>query len=100
MQIPVYIEPVNNGYRASTQTPIHLIGEGATEADAVGSLTNALEQRLQHGGKLISLQIAEKTTFQEVLHRVEENPLLLDFLQEIQAYRQQVNGVENEGGDE
>jgi predicted RNase H-like HicB family nuclease len=58
VEIPVLIEAVQgNGYRASTGQPLALVGEGATQEEALAKLRQALEARLAAGAQVVSLQL-------------------------------------------
>jgi predicted RNase H-like HicB family nuclease len=57
MQIPVLLEPVaSNGYRASTGQPLSVSAEGSTRAQALEQLRRALQDRLNAGAEIASLE--------------------------------------------
>ncbi len=59
MRIPVLIEPVaNNGFRARSGEPLPLSADGATADEAVRNLRAALDQQLQNGKQLRSVDLA------------------------------------------
>jgi predicted RNase H-like HicB family nuclease len=61
MEIPVLIEPVaGNGYRARGVEPFGLSAEGATREEVLAKLQQQLQERLQHGAQLLSLDVAGK----------------------------------------
>ena len=61
MQIPVLIEPVaGNGFRARGCEPFALVAEGATRQEALEKLREQLQQRLQGGAEIVSLQVQDQ----------------------------------------
>jgi predicted RNase H-like HicB family nuclease len=58
VNIQVLIEPIaGNGYRASTGEPLALCADGATKEEAVGKLRQMIDQRLQQGALLVSVDV-------------------------------------------
>jgi hypothetical protein len=58
MQFPIFIEPVaNNGYRASSGSPLALSADGATRDEALRNLQQQLRQRMQAGGEVATVEI-------------------------------------------
>jgi hypothetical protein len=58
MAIQVLIEPVaNNGFRARSGEPLPLTVEAPTREEALATLKQQLQERLQHGGELVSLPV-------------------------------------------
>ena len=93
MEIPVLLEPFATGYRASTHSPVPLSAEGGTEEAAMAALSTALQQRLQNGGKIRTLQMPDGETIHEIGARMRSNPLFPEFLQAIEDYRKVHNAV-------
>src|SRR5262249_5126114 len=60
MQIPVFIEPVeNNGFRARSGEPFGLSSEGATPDEAVRRLRGLVAARNAAGGRVVHIDIPE-----------------------------------------
>ena len=58
MQIPVLIEPVaGSGYRACGIGPEAAVAEGKTDAEALESLRQNLESRINAGARIVYLEI-------------------------------------------
>ncbi len=59
MEIPVVIEPAaGNGYLAKTGEPLALSMAGASREEALRNLKQAVQQRLQSGTTIASLDVA------------------------------------------
>ena len=92
MQIPVLIEPVaGNGYRARGGEPLALTADGATPAEALARLRQLLQERLQGGSRLVSLDLSsEENPWRNMAGMFQDDPLFDDWQQAIADYRQQV----------
>ncbi len=95
MEIAVLVEPSPTGYRASTQSPVPLAAEGATEFAAMNALNVALRKRLQNGGKIRTLTLTDTETTEEICARMRANPLYAEYEQAIEDYRKVANAVED-----
>lgn len=72
IQIPVFIEPIKEGagFRATGSDPFSVTAEGATEDEAVQNYRTAMATRLNHGTKVVAVDLAGNGAVHEA------NPLL------------------------
>jgi hypothetical protein len=58
MQIPILVEPVtNNGYRATSGSPLAVSAEGATRDEAIDKLQRLLRDRLGNGVEIVAAEV-------------------------------------------
>ena len=95
MEIAVLIEPSSTGYRASTQSPVTLTAEVATESAAMTALNVALRKRLQNGGKIRTLILTDTETTEEICARMRADPPHAEMEIAFEEYRKVVNAVED-----
>lgn len=57
MNIPVLIEPIVSGIRASSGVPFPVSAEGDSESDAIDRLREEIRSRMAVGSKLISMEV-------------------------------------------
>jgi hypothetical protein len=110
MEIPVFVEPLAVGFRASTQCPLPLSAEGASADEAVAALQAVLHQRVQSGGQVRTLfletdhrngnfpAIAPLTPQKveqilEAAQRLAADPLYDDWVRAVEEYRRENNTV-------
>ncbi len=93
MEMAVLVEPSPTGFRASTQSPVPLSAEGATESAAMSALTAVLREGLPNGGKIRMLHLQEMETMQVIAERMRNNPLHEEFEKAIEEYRKIANAV-------
>lgn len=96
MEITVLIEPVaNNGYRAKTGEPLPLTADGTTREEALRKLRELLNQRLRHGSELISVDLQADPADNPWLAMAgmydPNDPLVQDWLREVERYREEVD---------
>ena len=89
MQIPVLVEPIATGFRASTGSPLDLTAEGAT-------LKKNLTTRLQSGAKLRSLRVLDVDSMLAAGRSLAANPLFDDWVAAVEEYRRIHNTVPDE----
>ncbi len=92
MGIPILVEPVANGYRATTGGPLDLMAEASSTAQAVTDLRAKIARRLSAGAMLIEQPIPPAPTNARPLA---ENPLFDQWLEAVEEYRVAVE-VESE----
>src|SRR5438874_647334 len=90
MQIPVLIEPVaSNGYRVTTGQPLALTAEGATRAEALQHLRDALQNRLGAGAEVVPLELdVAAHPLSPYAGMFKDNPLFDAWQQAMADYRQ------------
>ena len=57
MEIPVFVEPIPTGFRASTGSPLPLTADGPTADTAVAAVQGLLAERLRTGGQVHTLTV-------------------------------------------
>ena len=94
MQIPVWIEPLpESGFRATSSLPLAITAEGTTEVEALSRLQKRMHDRLNRGGRLVSVEAPEakeaEYSWMAFAGDLKEEPLFDDYQEAIQAYRRQ-----------
>ena len=93
MELPILIEAVTEGYRASTQSPISIAAVGFTEDAALAALSVELQNRLQNGTHIRSLRTPDAATLSELSERIANNPIYPAYLDALAEYRNEQNAV-------
>jgi hypothetical protein len=93
MEIPVLVESTSTGFRASTQSPLTLSAEGATESAAIAALTVVMSGQLPNGGKIRMITLPEPETLPEIWERMRTNPVHAEMEKAIADYRKVANAV-------
>src|SRR5205807_8312508 len=89
--LPVVIAAVSeNGFRARSGEPLPLSADGATPRDALENLRQALEERLQNGTQLTSIQVglANPKLLQGAGIYREDDPIVQEWLQIMKENRE------------
>lgn len=59
MKIPILIERIaNNGFRATSGSPLEVSGQGATQEEALVRLREAIDRRMTEGTVVVPVEIA------------------------------------------
>jgi hypothetical protein len=97
MRIPVLIERVpGNGFRAKGGEPLPISAEGTTRGEAVARLRCLIVERLSRGAELISLELEPRELpLCPVPGWSEDDPLLDEWQEAVEAYRHQVEDDPN-----
>ena len=97
MRIPILIERVNgNGYRARGGEPFNLIGEGATREQALAALRQQLQERLESGAEVVSLDVApEPHPLARFAGMFKDDPLFESWQKSIAKYRREADADPN-----
>jgi hypothetical protein len=93
VEVPVLIESLPVGFRASTGTPIPLSADGPSADAAVAALQRQLNDRLRAGGRLYRLTVSDAETVTAAARAVGEHPLFDEWVRAIDDYRKAVNTV-------
>jgi hypothetical protein len=76
MSISVHVEPIPNGFRASTGSPSDLFAEAATADEAIAQVRSKYAAKLR-GGRPIRLLTAEDVeAIKKAAARLSKNPML------------------------
>lgn len=70
MDIPVFVEPTADGFRATSLTLGNVIAEGTTEADALAGVRAQVAARLRAGAKVVSLHLPDSPPLYEAEARI------------------------------
>ena len=95
MEIPVLLEPISTGFRASTQSPVPLSAEAGTETEAMAALSDALQQKLRNGAQLRTLRTLDLDRIEEITAQMRANPLHEEMEKAFEDYRKVANAVED-----
>jgi hypothetical protein len=91
MQIPVLVEPIENGFRARTGEPLGLVAEGSTEEEAVQRLRQLVRDRLAAGVRLVPLDVGpDEHPWMKFAGTLKDDPMLEDWKRAMAEYRQEV----------
>ena len=104
--LPVFVEPIPGGFRASAAGPADLVAEGATADGAVEALQAKVDAKLNAGAKIVGLRLNEDARrdganypgmvpgirvsdeeFNAILDRMASNPLSEQFHQDVRDAR-------------
>ena len=86
MELPVFIQPMGNGFRAITGGPLDLTADGATAEDAAYALQQLVAARIR-AGQLRTLSVTAIDPIVSAARAVGQNPLFEDWVREIDEYR-------------
>jgi hypothetical protein len=94
MQIPVWVEPKpESGFRAISSLPFALTADGLTEAEALSRLQELIHDRLDRGGRFVTLEAPEATEAERPWMRfagdLKEEPQFDVWQEAIQEYRRE-----------
>jgi hypothetical protein len=92
MQIPVLLEPVaNNGYRATTNSPVPLSVEASTREEAMAKLRDQLAGRLKSGAELVAIDAPPENPWLAMAGIFDpDDPLVQDWKRAMEEYRREV----------
>ena len=99
MQIPVWIEPKpGSGFRATSSMPFPLTAEGGTEAEALSRLQALLRDRVERGGRLVSVEASQainaELPWMQFAGDLKEEPLFAEWQEAIRENRCQADETE------
>lgn len=94
MQIATLIEPIaGRGFRASTRSPIEIAVEADSKEEAIRMLQEGVQARLSGGAEIINVETEndDSNPWIEFAGDLADEPLLADWKQAMQEYRDQVD---------
>jgi hypothetical protein len=93
MKLPVLIERVNNnGYRARSGEPLVLVAEGTTEEEALRKLNVAIQQKVNEGAKLVTVDVGqEEQPWKGFRGWLRDDPMFDEWQEAIAEYRRQID---------
>lgn len=93
MTLPVLVEPIAKGFRASTGSPFLLSVEANSADEAVRGVESQVAHRLQAGAEVRSITIDRLKQLAETASRLRANPLFEAAQKEIRAFRDANNTI-------
>jgi hypothetical protein len=94
MEIPVLVEPIPTGFRASTGSPLNLTAEGATSDEAVLRLRQQWAIQLLNGVRAVSVILPEPDPLFEHAARLGANPLFDEWERYVKEARREREAAE------
>lgn len=98
MELPVLIEPLpNGGFRARLGQPLEIAADGPTKEDAVAALRKLLQDELNQGKQIASIQIPSVPPpwLRYAGMFKEDDPIIQEWVKCIQEYRDEVENDPN-----
>ena len=89
MNIPILIEPIPNGFRASTGAPLNWSTEAATSEAATTSLRERLSALLATGARVVTVEVPEVDPALELAAQLGANPFMEDWANAIRELREE-----------
>ena len=89
MTLPILIEPISTGFRASTGSPLNWIAEGTTAESATAGIRERYAQLLASGARVVEIDIRAGHSLSELAARLSENPFLQEWTDAVQEVRRQ-----------
>ncbi len=91
LQVPVFVEPLAGrpGYVAHLGAPFHLSVEASTLEKALGELSLALRNRLQAGGRVMTLTIPATAASPPTAGWLPDDELTQEWQRAVEDYRRE-----------
>ena len=89
MTLPILIEPISTGFRASTGSPLNWMAEGTTAESATAVTRERYAQLLASGARVVEIDIRAGDSLSELAARLSENPVLQEWTDAVQEVRRQ-----------
>lgn len=94
-QLPVFVESIPGGFRATTVGPADLVADGATADAAVRELRTKVDAKLAAGGQVASIQL-DDDEFDALVRRIAANPLTEQIHQVIRDARKAADDADSD----
>jgi len=95
MNIPVLLEPIPTGFRATTGAPLNLAVEAPTEDTALDAIQAMFAAKHSAGAKIVELAIPTADRMREIIASMAANPCFDDWVAETKKYRRQREAEED-----
>ena len=95
MNIPVLLEPIPTGFRATTGAPLDLTAVAPTEATALDAIQAMVAAKHSAGAKIVELAIPTADRMREIAASMAANPCFDDWIAETKKYRRQREAEED-----
>ncbi len=94
MQIPVFVEPLENqGYRVTGGPGLEFVAQGATPDEALGRFRAEIERRIAAGAILVNLEVGaiDENPWMQCAGSLKDDPFFDAWQQEIAEYRREID---------
>jgi hypothetical protein len=94
MQIPVFVEPLENqGYRVTGGPGLEFVAQGATSDEALGRFRAEIERRIAAGAILVNLEVGaiDENPWIQCAGSLKDDPFFDAWQQEIAEYRREID---------
>ena len=89
MDIPVLLEPIPTGFRASTGAPLNLTAEAADKEGALAALRLQYVKMQIAGSRVVSMSLPEPDPLWDLVAKLAANPFLDEWDAHTKEYRRQ-----------
>ena len=89
MTLPILIEPILNGFRASTGSPLNWMAEGATAESATATIRERYAQLLASGARVVDLELSVDDQLAKLAAELAANPFLEEWTEAVKEVRRQ-----------
>src|SRR6185437_2358595 len=87
MRLPLLVEPIAGGYRASTGSPLNWTAEAATAEAAATTLRDRYSQLLATGARIVDVPLTDSEPIDELAARLGQNPFMEDWAAAVSELR-------------
>ena len=87
MDIPVWVERVENGFRATGGGPFDLLAEGSTSIEALARLRGMINDRVASGARLVPMSVPAEHPAAAIAGDLKGDPMLEQWIQAMSEYR-------------
>jgi hypothetical protein len=95
MNIPVLLEPISTGFRASTGAPLNLTAEAPTADEALKSLRREFIQKQIAGARVVEFSLPPVDPVNDAIKDLAANPFFDEWVAATKAYRRQREAEED-----
>ena len=98
MEIPILVEPVsNNGFRATSGSPLALEIEAPTREEAINKLRELIDRRIAAGAEVVGVEIGgSKHPLAPFAGMLKDDPLLRPWKDAIADFRAQTDSSDTQ----
>ena len=89
MTLPILIEPIPNGFRAWTGSPLNWTVEGATAEAAAAAIRERYAQLLASGARVVDLEFSIDDQLAKLAAELAANPFLEEWTEAVKEVRRQ-----------
>ncbi|HET6387369.1 MAG TPA: hypothetical protein VFJ58_28600 [Armatimonadota bacterium] len=89
MDVPVLVEPVANGFRATGGAPFDLSAEGSTSSEALDRLREMMSQRVASGARVVYVSVPGEHPGAPLAGDLKGDPMLDEWVEAMAEYRRE-----------